>query len=130
MLVESSTSSETAIRRLRSLNVGFCLDDFGIGYSSLSYLARFPITQLKIDGSFIKQMNATDRHQTIIGTIIRLARNLGITVIAEGVELEAQARELQAMGCHYGQGFHFAPPLDAAAAGRLVQQSKLAAAGV
>lgn len=130
MLVESTTLSETAIQRLRSLSVGFCLDDFGIGYSSLSYLARFPITQLKIDGSFIKQMNTTDRHQMIIGTIIRLARNLGITVIAEGVELEAQARELQAMGCHYGQGYLFAPPLDAEAADRLVQQSKLAAAGV
>lgn len=130
MFVESSTVSENAIRRLRSLNVGFCLDDFGIGYSSLSYLARFPITQLKIDGSFVKEINATDRHQMIIGTIIRLARNLGITVIAEGVEMEAQARELQAMGCHYGQGFHFAPPLDADGAGRLVVQAKLAAAGV
>lgn len=126
MLVERGTLSEGAISRLRSLNVGMCLDDFGIGYSSLSYLARFPITQLKIDGSFVKAMNTADRHQVIIGTIIRLARSLGIAVIAEGIETEAQARELQAMGCQYGQGFHFSPPLHPEAAEELVRQSKLA----
>ncbi|HEV3128492.1 MAG TPA: bifunctional diguanylate cyclase/phosphodiesterase [Solirubrobacteraceae bacterium] len=98
---------------LKDLGVRLVLDDFGTGYSSLSYLKRFPIDAIKIDRSFIAGLG-TDRGDTaIVAAVINMARALGISVIAEGVENEAQAGALRTLGCHYAQGFHYSPAVPA-----------------
>jgi diguanylate cyclase (GGDEF)-like protein len=98
---------------LKDLGVRLVLDDFGTGYSSLSYLKRFPIDAIKIDRGFIAGLG-TDRGDTaIVAAVINMARALGISVIAEGVENEAQAAALRTLGCDFAQGFHYSPPVPA-----------------
>ena len=87
------------------------LDDFGTGYSSLSYLHRLPIDRVKIDRSFIASINEQSDSLEIVRAIIGLSRNLGMEVVAEGIEREAQATTLRALGCELAQGFFFSPPL-------------------
>jgi len=106
--------------RLRSLDVRLSLDDFGTGYSSLSYLHRFPVDTLKVDRSFISRMGDTSEDATIVQTITMLGHNLGMDVIAEGVETNAQYLKLQALKCEYGQGYLFSKPLDSEAATALL----------
>ncbi len=101
---------------LKALGVKVCMDDFGTGYCSLSHLNRFPISTLKIDRSFISRMNARDENVEIVRTIISLAHNLNMEVIAEGVETEEQLRYLRALRCEYAQGYHFSRPVDAESA--------------
>jgi len=96
---------------LKTFGVGFALDDFGTGYSSLSYLEKLPIAQLKIDRSFINEMLATDAAATIVRAVIMLAANLGLEVVAEGVETEAQRQRLLEYGCERFQGYLFTPPV-------------------
>jgi EAL domain-containing protein (putative c-di-GMP-specific phosphodiesterase class I) len=98
---------------LRGLGMGISIDDFGTGYSSLSYLHRFPVNTLKVDRSFISRMGALDENSEIVRTIITLASNLGMEVVAEGVETERQDSQLKALGCEYAQGFLYSAPLDA-----------------
>ncbi len=95
--------------RLRGIGIHVSIDDFGTGYSSLSYLSKFPITKLKIDQSFVRDL-AQDR-QAIVKTIIDLARNLNLNVIAEGVESKEQARLLMELNCTEAQGYLYAKPL-------------------
>ncbi|MEJ2246972.1 MAG: EAL domain-containing protein [Acidobacteriota bacterium] len=104
-----------AMRQLKSLGVKLALDDFGTGYSSLSYLHRFPLDSLKIDRSFVARMMEDDE---IVHTIITLGRNLGIQVIAEGVETVEQLEKLRqmGMGCEYAQGYIFSIPVKASEA--------------
>jgi EAL domain-containing protein (putative c-di-GMP-specific phosphodiesterase class I) len=101
--------------RLRETGVRFSLDDFGTGYSSLSYLQRMPLDEIKIDRSFILDITRSEHAATIARMIISLADNLHITVVAEGVETEAQRAYLQAHGCLHYQGYLFseALPLEA-----------------
>ncbi|HMV04963.1 MAG TPA: EAL domain-containing protein [Accumulibacter sp.] len=89
------------------------IDDFGTGFSSLSYLKRFPIHELKIARSFVNGIARSADDRAIGSAIITLARNMGMSVVAEGVELAEQHAELDAAGCHYGQGFLYSPPLAA-----------------
>ncbi|MEW8053391.1 MAG: EAL domain-containing protein, partial [Candidatus Thiodiazotropha sp.] len=89
------------------------IDDFGIGYSSLSYLHRFPVDILKIDRSFVGRMDRDENGLAIIRTIIALARSLKMTVTAEGVENITQLRLLQDLECNHGQGFYFSEPQNA-----------------
>ncbi|HWF89895.1 MAG TPA: EAL domain-containing protein, partial [Pyrinomonadaceae bacterium] len=90
--------------------VQLSIDDFGTGYSSLSYLHRFPLNYLKIDRSFVSRLT-TDNDNAIVRTISTLARNLGMEVIAEGIETEEQHQQLKMLGCEYGQGFLFSRPV-------------------
>jgi len=101
------------LSQLRALGVRFSVDDFGTGYSSLSYLHRFPLDVLKIDRSFVMRMNNDHERLQIVQTIMTLARNLGIEVVAEGTETDMQIDHLRNLGCDFGQGFFFSRPLTA-----------------
>ena len=117
--VETST---VVLNQLRALGIRISVDDFGTGYSSLSYLNRLPVDTLQIDRSFVIQMLKKDENAEIVRTIIQLARNLGMDVIAEGVETIEQLEHLQQLKCDNGQGYLFAKPLTAEAASLLVNQ--------
>ena len=106
---------------LRELGVGLPIDDFGTGYSSLAYLHRFPITSLKIDRSFVNRVASGGEDEVIVRTIVSLAHNLGMDVIAEGVETAEQLERLTALGCEFGQGFYFSKPVPADEASQLLQ---------
>jgi diguanylate cyclase (GGDEF)-like protein/PAS domain S-box-containing protein len=108
------------LTRLRALGVQLSIDDFGTGYSSLSYLQRFQYDSLKIDRSFVSTMGLTRDSRNIVKTILNLADDLGIGVVAEGVETEEQAIRLRQMECPLGQGFWFARPLNHDAATELI----------
>jgi diguanylate cyclase (GGDEF)-like protein len=99
------------LTELRELGVQLSIDDFGTGYSSLSYLQRFPIDTLKIDRSFVTQMMENEENLAIVRTIVALAQNLGMDVVAEGVETEDQLRLLRKLECENGQGYLFSTPL-------------------
>jgi len=99
------------LTELRDLGVQLSIDDFGTGYSSLSYLQRFPIDTLKIDRSFVTQMMENEENLAIVRTIVALAQNLGMDVVAEGVETEDQLMLLRKLECENGQGFLFSTPL-------------------
>ena len=103
------------MQALSQFGVCFALDDFGTGYSSLSYLERLPISQLKIDRSFVRDMLVTPNAAAIVRTIITLAHNLGLEVTAEGVETHDQWTALLESGCNHLQGFLFSPPIPAPA---------------
>jgi len=96
---------------LKSQGIGFSMDDFGTGYSSLSYLGRLPLDQLKIDRSFVSDVLINANNAGIARTIITLAQGLGLEVIAEGVETDAQREFLASAGCHAYQGYFFSQPL-------------------
>ena len=120
VVMENAAEATARISQLRDLGVELYMDDFGTGYSSLSYLHRFPVDTLKIDRSFISWMGARDEDSEIVRTIVELAHNLHMEVVAEGVETEEQVRYLKALQCEYGQGYYFSRPLDAESAGGLI----------
>lgn len=122
-LMENSDMSVTTMNRLRELGVELSLDDFGTGYSSLSYLHRLPVNYLKIDQSFVGRMVQSRENGEIVNTIIKLAQNLRMKVIAEGVETTDQARQLKHLNCEYGQGYFFSKPLASAAAKKLIEEN-------
>lgn len=110
-LIENETISLETLKALKSRNIQVAMDDFGTGYSSLSYLLRFPKDVLKIDKSFVSNLEDDLDNQEIIKTIIALGNNLGLDVVAEGIETEHQARFLLLHGCLLGQGYWFSRPL-------------------
>jgi diguanylate cyclase (GGDEF)-like protein/PAS domain S-box-containing protein len=121
VVMENVTMATEMLEHLRSLGIQLSIDDFGTGYSSLSYLHSLPIDTLKIDRSFVSRMNENNDNKEIVRTIILLAQNLGLAVIAEGVETREQVAMLNELKCNQGQGFFFARPLATDAAGKLIE---------
>ena len=119
-VMENSDAAVKMMKRLRSLGIELSLDDFGTGYSSLSYLHRLPVTNLKIDRSFINRMVVGDENSKLVSTIISLAHNLKINVTAEGIETSDQLMQLKELSCEKGQGYYFSKPLEADAATELI----------
>jgi diguanylate cyclase (GGDEF)-like protein/PAS domain S-box-containing protein len=115
VLISDGAQVRVALGRLRELGVSLSLDDFGTGYSSLSYLTQFQINTLKIDRAFVTDMVDSPRSNALVATIIAMGHSLGLQLVAEGVETAGQARALEAMGCHYLQGYHISRPVGAAA---------------
>jgi diguanylate cyclase (GGDEF)-like protein len=110
LLIEHTDSSQEVLAALEALGVAIVLDDFGTGYSSLGYLNKFPLGQLKLDRTFIAELAREPRSAKIVAATIDMARALGMTVVAEGVEREEQLEVLRRLGCDYAQGFLFAQP--------------------
>jgi EAL domain-containing protein (putative c-di-GMP-specific phosphodiesterase class I) len=117
--MDSPAMAAEVLRDLRDFGVKVYLDDFGTGYSSLSHLHNLPVDALKIDSSFVKSLLLEDR-PLIVESILALARTLGTSVVAEGVESLVQARELHRLGCRQAQGFYFSKPLPMAAVEELL----------
>lgn len=120
MLVENAETVSNVLERMRSLGIQLYLDDFGTGYSSLGYLHRLSVDTLKIDRSFVSRIGEGHRDGHLVQTIVNLAKNLGMQVVAEGVETREQLEALQELGCDYGQGFLFSRPVNVAAAEALL----------
>ncbi|GAA6619215.1 putative bifunctional diguanylate cyclase/phosphodiesterase [Scytonema sp. NUACC26] len=118
VIMENTVGVTAMLSQLRELGVELHMDDFGTGYSSLSYLHRFPVNVLKIDRSFIN----SSEYSEIVWTIITLAHNLNLDVIAEGIETIEQLEKLRGLQCKYGQGYFFSKPVEASAAEALIGQ--------
>ncbi len=126
-LIRNPDRAAETLRRVRQLGVRISLDDFGTGYCSLAYLTRFPVDALKIDREFIsgpEGLLATERGTPLVRAILDLAKSLGLSVIAEGIETEEQAGALQRMGCPLGQGFYFGRPVGPRQARDLISKGR------
>jgi len=120
--MENSERSLSVLSELADLGVSLSTDDFGTGYSSLSYLHRFPFSRLKIDRSFVNKMDEDEKSAAIIKTILLLGENLGIEVVAEGIETEYQLELLRSLGCRLAQGYIFSEPVDSSSAFSLLAE--------
>jgi diguanylate cyclase (GGDEF)-like protein/PAS domain S-box-containing protein len=121
--MDHAEAAVTTLQKLRSLGVQMALDDFGMGYSSLRYLPRFPIQTLKVDRSFVSKIEHDNENETIVRTIVTMAHSLGLDVVAEGIETTAHQLYLEMMGCDYGQGFLYSRPVDSVSASKLLERN-------
>jgi diguanylate cyclase (GGDEF)-like protein/PAS domain S-box-containing protein len=129
-MAENLSHVASVMTKLKRLGIRLSIDDFGTGYSSLSNLHLLPLDTLKIDRSFVNHMTASTENREIIKTVASLASSLNLEIVAEGVETEEQLHQLRDLGCDYGQGFYFAPPLDAPAAEALIGFSRLSSIAI
>jgi EAL domain-containing protein (putative c-di-GMP-specific phosphodiesterase class I) len=125
MMMRDTKATLNILKHLKSRSVQLSIDDFGQGYSSLSYLHDLPVDVIKIDRAFVSGTNAKSSHPgiqrpEIVRTIIDLAHNLGVKVVAEGVETAEQLAQLRQLGCEWGQGYFFSKPVDSDAARQLI----------
>jgi EAL domain-containing protein (putative c-di-GMP-specific phosphodiesterase class I) len=111
LLMSDVPQTSRKLEELRAMGLRIALDDFGTGYSSLAYLSRLPIDTLKIDRAFVRGMTEHSTDMSIITSIVSLARALHLVLVAEGVETREQAERLLALGCEFGQGYLFSPPV-------------------
>jgi len=111
-LMSREQEVDQLMREIRRLGVDLAIDDFGTGYSSLAYLKRFPVSRLKVDRAFVRDLGRDEDSAAIALSIVNLARGLKLQVVAEGVETEAQLAVLREMACDEYQGFLFSKPLE------------------
>jgi len=111
MIMENAESNIVKLQQLKALGVQISIDDFGTGYSSLSYLQRFPLDQLKIDRSFIKEIKSATDVMPIVKAVISLAHDLGLSVVAEGIETHHQLAHIRAFKCEEYQGYYCSKPV-------------------
>ncbi len=121
VLLDDSAVTNDIFLELKRIGVELAIDDFGTGYSSLSYLRQLPADVLKIDRSFVSDVDHDEREASIVRAVVRVAEALGMRVVAEGIEREEQARFLAGIGCESGQGYHFARPAEADVTAALVR---------
>ena len=121
VLMDDFDSAAAMLFKLRALGVRLSIDDFGTGYSSLTYLHRFPIDTLKIDRSFVSVLDKD--HLEIVRTILNLAENLDMDVVAEGVETQEQMSLLRNLSCQSGQGYFFSRPMTVEEAERVLEET-------
>lgn len=117
------------LRRFRDAGITIALDDFGTGYASLTHLKRFPVDEIKVDKSFVRDLEVDEDDAAIVSAVIGLGASLGLAVVAEGVETEGQANLLRTWGCPIGQGYLFARPMPASAMRSLLADLPTAAHG-
>jgi diguanylate cyclase (GGDEF)-like protein len=125
-VMDDAENAIETLRQVKETGVSLSIDDFGTGYSSLSYLQKFPIDYLKIDRSFVGEMEKGGENEEIVRTIIALAKALNLKLIAEGIETNYQFEKLRELGCEYGQGFLFSHPLPVHKAESLLSESDIA----
>ncbi|ASC69602.1 GGDEF domain-containing response regulator [Halomicronema hongdechloris C2206] len=123
VIMDNAEIAIALTKALRSRQIQISIDDFGTGYSSLGYLHRFPVDSLKIDRSFIDQTQSENINYHVVETIVALSKQLGLSVIAEGIEIPQQLEWLQQLGCDFGQGYLFSKPLPASESSRFVASS-------
>jgi EAL domain-containing protein (putative c-di-GMP-specific phosphodiesterase class I)/CheY-like chemotaxis protein len=119
--IDDMEQANIQLLRLKSERHPIYMDDFGTGYSSLSYLQHFPVDTLKIDKSFVRWMHIDEQSEHIVRAVVGLAHNLGMKVVAEGIEEKSHLQMLKGLKCDYGQGFYFSVPLEVAAAEEYLQ---------
>jgi len=124
VLLEDVDAAGATLARLRGLDLAVSIDDFGTGRSCLSHLHRLPVDALKIDRSFVSEVSRRRESAEIVRTIVQLGHNLGLRVIAEGVETEPQREVLRHLGCDYAQGYFYSPPVTAETAHRMLARGK------
>jgi EAL domain-containing protein (putative c-di-GMP-specific phosphodiesterase class I) len=129
LLMQPSDHNLRVLRGFNDMGIELIIDDFGIGYSSLSYLQSFPIQALKIDRSFLGHIGHALHHDTIVGAIIAMAHSLHLRVLAEGVETAEQIAFLSARGCRAAQGYYYSPPVAAERLTELLDKSVPLAGG-
>ncbi|GBD50139.1 hypothetical protein METY_3352 [Methylopila sp. Yamaguchi] len=123
LMIPEPDDIRQAFGDLRRLGVGISIDDFGTGYSNLRYLERFPLSEIKIDRSFVHDASHSVAKRIIVESVVKLGSALDIRVVAEGIETEEERAIMQAMGCSIGQGYLFAAPMDELKFGRLLSGS-------
>ncbi len=127
VLVGNSSVANRLIAILKDMGVQLQIDDFGTGYSALAYLQQFPFDAIKIDGSFVSQMNKDRKSLGLVRAIVSMAHELGMEAIAEGIETGQQLNQLKGLSCGFGQGFLLSRPMDAASVEQLLAKPKRAA---
>ena len=121
--IDDIPAAQVIVSRARSIGIEWSLDDFGTGYSSLSHLHRLQVGTLKVDRSFVREIGGEDaRGLEMVQGIVSLAHNLGMDVVAEGVETVEQVAHLLALGCEYAQGFYFSAAVDPGEADGLIDR--------